>query len=85
MELLRAVREVIIVLRGQDCLVCPGDVGDFEQAHRIFSEIAQRFGGADILVTIAGVSDIGLFQDMSADDWQSLLNTNLSSVFYSSK
>lgn len=85
LEQLRAVRDDIKVRTGQDCLVCPGDVGDFEQAQRIFSEIEQRFGGVDILVNNAGVSHIGLFQDMSADDWQSLLNTNLSSVFYCSK
>ncbi|MBU9728656.1 elongation factor P 5-aminopentanone reductase [Diplocloster modestus] len=85
LDRLQDVRHEIEERTGQACLVCPGDVGNYEQALGIFSEIERRLGGVDLLVNNAGVSHIGLLQDMSADEWQDLLNTNLSSVFYCSK
>ena len=36
----------------------------------------------DICVNNAGISYTGLLQDMSAEDWHRVLDTNLSSVFY---
>lgn len=41
----------------------------------------QRFGSLDVLVNNAGISYIGLFQDMTPDEWNHILNTNLTSVF----
>ena len=39
----------------------------------------------DILINNAGISHIGLLQDMSIDEWNSSISTNLSSVFFTSK
>lgn len=63
------------------CLTFQGDMGDFEQAELFIRQSVARFGTPDILVNNAGVSYFGLLQDMSPDDWNQLLNTNLTSVF----
>ncbi len=37
------------------------------------------------IINNAGISHIGLLQDLTNDDWHEVLNTNLSSIFYTSK
>lgn len=62
-----------------------GDIGDFIYVEQLFSQISNRFGGVDILINNAGISYIGLLADMSFDDWNHILSTNLSSVFSTCK
>jgi 3-oxoacyl-[acyl-carrier protein] reductase len=54
------------------------DVSDAGEARRLVDET----GDLDILVNNAGVTRDGLIARMSDDDWQVVLETNLSSVFY---
>ena len=58
-----------------------GDMGDEETVARIFDSI----DGVDVLVNNAGISHVGLLQDMEADEWRRLMSTNLDSVFLTSK
>ena len=48
----------------------------------MFCQIEKETGGIDILVNNAGIAWFGLLTDMTDEDWSSLLQTNLSSVFY---
>ena len=48
----------------------------------MFSVIESQCPGLDVLVNNAGISFVGLLQDMSDAQWSEILNTNLSSVFY---
>jgi NAD(P)-dependent dehydrogenase (short-subunit alcohol dehydrogenase family) len=43
---------------------------------------AQALGGLDVLVNNAGVGRFANAADMSVDDWQDVIGTNLSGVFY---
>jgi 3-oxoacyl-[acyl-carrier protein] reductase len=54
------------------------DVSDPESAKALVEEA----GELDILVNNAGVTRDGLLARMSDDDWRTVLETNLSSVFY---
>jgi len=54
------------------------DVSDPEAASRLVDEA----GDLDILVNNAGVTRDGLLARMGDDDWRAVLETNLSSVFY---
>jgi 3-oxoacyl-[acyl-carrier protein] reductase len=54
------------------------DVSDAGEARRLVDET----GDLDILVNNAGVTRDGLIARMSDEDWQVVLETNLSSVFY---
>lgn len=67
------------------CLAYMGDMGDLEQCGELFEQIKKQFGTLDVLVNNAGISYIGLLQDMSADDWDRVIRTNLTSVFNCSK
>lgn len=63
------------------CLAQMGDMGDIEQCKELFTQIRRQFGSLDVLVNNAGISYIGLLQDMSSEAWDRLLRTNLTSVF----
>jgi 3-oxoacyl-[acyl-carrier protein] reductase len=54
------------------------DVSSPEDARRLVEEA----GDVDILVNNAGLTRDGLLARMSDDDWRTVLDTNLSSVFY---
>lgn len=58
------------------------DVGDAEAVAKASAELLEEFGNIDILVNNAGITRDGLLFRMSEDDWESVINTNLNSVFY---
>lgn len=60
-----------------------GDMGKYENVEKMFKELP--FTHLDVLINNAGISHFGLLQDMSITEWQEVMNTNLSSVFYTSK
>ena len=66
---------------GVPCLTFLGDAGNMEHCTTMFSQIKNRFGTLDVLVNNAGVSYIGLLQDMTSEDWDRIIRTNLTSVF----
>lgn len=41
-----------------------------------------KYGKIDILVNNAGISQIKLFTDITDEDWNNMINTNLSSAFF---
>lgn len=57
------------------------DAGDYPSVTELFSHIEQL----DVLVNNAGISYLGLIQDMSVSDWNKILSINLSSCFYTVK
>ena len=61
------------------------DVSTYDGAKKLISESLSAFGDIDVLVNNAGIAQQKLFTDISNDDWQAMINTNLSSVFYTSR
>lgn len=58
---------------------CPDDV------RGAVARIIDLFGVVDVLVNNAGISYSGLLQDMTDSEWMNVINTNLSSAFYTSR
>jgi 2-deoxy-D-gluconate 3-dehydrogenase len=58
-----------------------GDVSDAATCNRMIDETVEHFGRIDILVNNAGTIRRAPAVDHSDDDWQTVLDTNLSSVF----
>lgn len=63
------------------CLAFLGDVGDPKLCEDMFQAAKKQFGTVDVLVNNAGISYIGLLQDMTGEDWDRIVRTNLTSVF----
>lgn len=58
------------------------DVRKPADAQRVVDETVRRFGGVDVLVNNAGVGAFARIAEMTPEDWQRILETNLSGVFY---
>lgn len=67
------------------CMSFLGDLGNYETVVQLFSQIEKKFGGIEILINNIGISHIGLLSDMTAQQWNTILNTNVSSYFYCCK
>lgn len=78
-EGLTDTRDQILSL-GADCICMQGDVSENNFCCALCESALRRFGRIDCLVNNAGISHIGLFQDMSADEWDRILKVNLYSV-----
>jgi len=68
-------------LNGETSALAFGDVTDFDAMGRMVQEIVDRHGPVDILVNCAGITRDASFRKMTPDQWHSVINTNLSSVF----
>lgn len=66
-------------------LAIKADVSKEEEVDYLFDTIEKNFGSVDILINNAGKSHVGLIQDMTYENWQKIINTNLNSVFLTSK
>ena len=60
----------------------PADVTDSEQCEALVAAVVERFGSLDVLVNNAGITRDGLIVRMSDADWQAVISTNLTGVFY---
>ena len=85
LDKLEEVQNKILSIPGGSCTMTPGDVGDPDQVRRMFQEIHKICPGLDVLVNNAGISHIGLLIDMTDNEWDRLLASNLSSAFYCSR
>jgi len=60
------------------------DAKDARDAAEAIDQTVGRFGGLDILINNAGIGTFGNVADMSVEAWDTLIQTNLSGVFYCS-
>ena len=58
-----------------------GDVSDFAFVRDTVAEVIAHTGQIDLLVNNAGISHVGLFTDMTPEDWARVMNINLTSVY----
>ncbi|MGH3435736.1 MAG: SDR family oxidoreductase [Sciscionella sp.] len=62
-------------------LVVPADVGDPVSVATLFGKVRTEWGRLDLLVNNAGVSVGGSVDELSAEDWQRTVDTNLTGAF----
>lgn len=63
------------------CTAVVCDVAKPAQVAALFETIRSQGCGIDVLINNAGISHIGLLQDMTWEEWELLMRTNLGSVF----
>lgn len=80
-EELMDTRDALVKL-GIECIAVSGDSGDPSFVQKFVHTVFTKWGQIDALVNNAGISYIGLLSEMDIADWELLLHTNLSSVFY---
>ena len=76
------VRSEIEALEDGSCDIVIGDVGNPNAVIDMFRKIYKKCDALDVLVNNAGVAHIGLLTETTDKDWNRIIQTNLSSVFY---
>ena len=66
---------------GDRTFIFPANLSDREAVKALGQKAEEEMGGVDILVNNAGITRDGLFVRMSDEDWDAVLNVNLTSVF----
>jgi 3-oxoacyl-[acyl-carrier protein] reductase len=66
---------------GGMCALFQADVGQAEQAADLVKRVQAELGGLDILVNNAGTTRDTLLLSMKEEDWDTVLDTNLKSVY----
>ena len=79
---LKKLRAYITEKYHTPCTLVPGNVGNPDHVRAIYNKIYQECTHLDVLVNNAGISYINLLTDMTDEDWNRIIQTNLSSVFY---
>src|SRR5438093_1142568 len=70
---------------GRRSLAVKVDINDPMQIRAAFAEVVQQFGRIDVLVNNAGITRDGLLLRMKKEEWDSVLQTNLTGVFLCSQ
>ncbi|MFP4697087.1 MAG: elongation factor P 5-aminopentanone reductase [Eubacteriales bacterium] len=70
---------------GVSCIEFVTDLGNFNTTKNNINYVLKKWGKIDILINNAGISYIGLLTDMSVEDWNYVINTNITSVFNTCK
>ena len=61
------------------------DVADKDQVVAVLAEVKKQYGAVTILVNNAGITRDNILMRMREDEWQDIINTNLSSIYTTSK
>lgn len=75
-EVVRAITET-----GGEAIALQADVSHAEQVNELIKQTRSKFSRVDILVNNAGINRDALLLRMKPEDWQAVINLNLTGVF----
>jgi len=73
--------EALAAELGEGAYVCPANLSDADSVEALPKAAVAAMGALDILVNNAGITRDNLFMRMSDEEWQSVLDVNLTSAF----
>lgn len=68
--------------KGFEIDIFKADVSKREEVKKLIEYTLKKYKNIDILINNAGISQTKLFTDITDEDWNKMINTNLNSVFY---
>lgn len=66
---------------GGEAMIVQADLTDSAQVERMFDQIQQKFGSADVLINNAGIYPVSNIVDMSEKEWDAVITINMKGVF----
>lgn len=80
-EIAKKLKEEFTSL-GKSVEIFKADVSEREEVKKLVDFTIKKFKKIDVLINNAGISQTKLFTDITDEDWQNMIGTNLNSVFY---
>lgn len=71
-----------ITQAGGSAIALQGDVSKLDQVEALVEQTIEKFGRVDVLVNNAGITRDTLLLRMKPEDWQAVIDLNLTGVFY---
>ena len=71
--------------QGINIEIYKADVSKREDVKKLVKFTLNKFKNIDILINNAGIAKLQMFNDITDEDWNEMLNTNLNSVFYATQ
>ncbi len=71
--------------QGINIEIYKADVSKREDVKKLVKFTLNKFKNIDILINNAGIAKLQMFNDITDEDWNEMLNTNLNSVFYTTQ
>ncbi|MBR5514747.1 MAG: SDR family oxidoreductase [Clostridia bacterium] len=66
---------------GRDCLILPGDICDDNYIKETVEKTIEVYGGIDIVINNAGVAQSQGFEEISMEEYDMIMNTNVRAPF----
>jgi len=79
-----SANEVVAEIKalGGDAIAVQADCSQPDSIKAMFDTAIEKFGTVDVLINNAGITKDTLVMRMKPDQWQSVIDINLSGVFY---
>jgi 3-oxoacyl-[acyl-carrier protein] reductase len=81
----QAIADELNLIRTDSSSIAAADVADPEQVRTMIAEVQARHGGLDYLVNNAAIIKDRTISKMSYEEWDAVIDVNLSGVFYCCK
>lgn len=79
-----AVEELSKIGKGE-ILAIESDVRNFESEKNAIEKVIEKWGALDVVIANAGVGKFASIEEMSLEDWNSVIEINLTGVFHTVK
>ena len=70
---------------GLNVEIYKADLSNEEEGTNLIKYMIEKYGSIDVLINNSGITSKRLLDEISLDEWNRIIQTNLNSVFYTSK
>jgi 3-oxoacyl-[acyl-carrier protein] reductase len=84
-ETLNAAVEELNKVGNGEILAIESDVRNFESEKNAIEQVLKKWGTLDVVIANAGVGKFASIEEMSLEDWNSVIDVNLTGVFHTVK
>lgn len=71
-----------LIKKGCKVDIFKADITNRKEIKNLVDYTKEKYGDIDILINNAGIDQFKMFIDITDDDWEKMINTNLTSAFY---